>query len=121
MVSKGRKKKNNIFYYFVDETGDTTLFNKKKKHINLDNNFVSKFFMLGVARIENPSLVSAELEELRQDLMNDPTLKKIPSMKKTVNFFHAKDDFQAVRREVFRLIAKHNIKINVEKIKILIF
>ncbi len=43
-------------HYFIDEAGDLTLFNKKKKVI-IGNEGCSKYFILGVAHITDPHSV----------------------------------------------------------------
>lgn len=97
-------------HYFVDESGDLNLFDKKARPLFFGGNGVSKHFMVGVVKIHDLNIVTQKLEDLRQDLLKDPTLKNVPSMLKTKNFFHAKDDFQAVRREVFNLISTLNLE-----------
>lgn len=55
-----------------------------------------------------------ELAELRTQLCNDPRFKDIasmqPSAKKTAITFHAKDDHDEVRQEVFRLMQSFEVK-----------
>lgn len=98
---------------FVDEAGDMTLFNKRKRPVRLGENGVSKFFMVGFAEIPNIAVVEKELEDLRADLILDPTLKNVPSMKGSALFFHCKDDCVPVRRAVFDVINRHKIRLNV--------
>jgi len=100
-------------YYFVDEAGDITLFTKRKKPAHLGSNGISKYFMIGVAQIEEPEKTTEQLEIIRQDLLNDPTLKNIPSMAKTSIAFHACNDCQAVRREVFKFIETVDVSITI--------
>lgn len=97
-------------YFFVDEAGDLTLFNKKKRTVPLGVNGVSRYFILGFAEVLKPEKLDSDMRALRADLISDPTLKNIPSISKTAEFFHAKDDFQAVRREVFALLQQTEIK-----------
>ncbi len=104
-----------VHSYFVDEAGDLTLFNKKGKTI-VGNEGVSKTFMVGVAHIPNPEEAHLQLEELRKSLLADPYFKNVPSLrpgKKTAICFHAKDDLPEVRREVFKLLPKFNVKVQV--------
>ena len=53
-----------------------------------------------------------DLAALRTQLLADPYFKGVPSMqpeaRKTALFFHAKDDLPEVRREVFRVLLRHN-------------
>ncbi len=102
--------------YFVDETGDLTLFNKHGRII-VGEEGVSNYFMLGVANIPNPKEIHIELNELRNELLNDPYFKDVPSIqpesKKTSVMFHANEDLPEVRREVFKLLVKYPIKVQV--------
>lgn len=100
-------------HYFVDEAGDPTLFNRKKRLI-VGNDGSSKYFILGKADVENPTSVANGLEALRQRLLADPYFEGVPSMhpdqKKTAVGFHAKDDLPEVRREVFTFLADAPIR-----------
>ena len=110
------KEKTNISNYFVDEAGDLTLFDKKGKII-IGNPGVSKCFMVGFAFVPNPAIAKEQLEGLRDELLNDPYFKNVPSMqperKKTAVIFHANNDLPEVRREVFKLIQKLDVKVQV--------
>lgn len=103
-----------ITNYYVDEAGDLTFFNKKKKII-IGQQGVSKFFMVGVALINNSDLLKQQLETLRSNVLNDPQYKNIPSMqpekKKTAIAFHAKDDFSEIRPKVFDILKNSNTKV----------
>ncbi len=100
-------------YFFVDETGDLSRFDKKGRSV-LGQKGVSKTFMLGVLEIEDDlGLVIKSFENLRQDLITDPCLVKIPSLEKTKLYFHAKDDCSAVRREIFKLLKSLNVRVRV--------
>lgn len=100
--------KNDKNLYHVDEAGDLTFFSKGKP-VNLNAGTASKFFIIGVLKIKSDvNEVHSKFEELRTELVNDPFIKKVPSIGKTANFFHAKDDCTTVRREVFKLIKSFN-------------
>lgn len=96
-----------VRHYFVDEAGDPILFNRHKQ-IVVGNEGCSNYFLLGLMDIAEPDVLGTALEKLRQALLADAYLKKIPSMqsgaRKTAMAFHAKDDPPEVRREVFRLL-----------------
>ncbi|MBC8353005.1 MAG: DUF3800 domain-containing protein [Planctomycetes bacterium] len=100
--------------YFVDEAGDATLFKRRGKVI-VGNDGCSKFFVLGFADVADPISVAADLDSLRQDLLADPYFKDVPSFdisnRKTAITFHAKDDLPEVRREVFRVLLNHDIRL----------
>jgi len=99
--------------YFVDEAGDATLFGKKGG-VNIGQEGCSKYFILGVLDIPHQEELSNELTALREYLLADPYFKKVPSMqkkaKKTYFSFHAKDDVPEVRREVFAVLRKYELR-----------
>jgi len=99
-------------HYFVDEAGDPTLFARQGK-VLVGSEGCSRFFIVGLADVENPAQLAAELNTLRTKLLADPYFKDVPSMqtaeRKTALLFHAKDDLPEVRREVFALIQRHPI------------
>jgi Protein of unknown function (DUF3800) len=100
-------------HYFVDESGDGVLFGSQGRVLS-GSSLVGSHFMLGVLQVQQPAVLAAELEALRQDLLKDPYFKTVPSMQaarqKTALMFHAKDDVPEVRREVFKLLARHEMK-----------
>jgi hypothetical protein len=108
MTTKSTKRS-----YFVDEAGDGTLFSKKGGVI-IGQEGCSKYFILGVLDISNQEALASELTVLRQQLLADPYFNKVPSMqpeeKKTFFAFHAKDDIPEVRREVFTVIRKFDLR-----------
>ena len=103
-------------YYFVDEAGDLTLFGRRGKTL-VGTEGVSKCFMVGMAQVLDPYALGGALAKLRRDLLDDPYLAQIPSMRveagKTAKCFHAKNDCPEVRREVFKLLERHEIKVQV--------
>ncbi len=62
-------------HYFVDEAGDPTLFSRKGK-ILIGSDGCSKFFILGKLDIENPQVLEIDLENLRNQLLNDFDFKE---------------------------------------------
>ncbi|MBI1785341.1 DUF3800 domain-containing protein [Candidatus Sumerlaeota bacterium] len=100
-------------HYFVDESGDGILFDRRGR-ILLSREGAPKFFILGLADVENTGALNRSLDELRHSLLADPYFKGVPSMqpgeRKTALFFHAKDDLPEIRREVFKLLVRHEIK-----------
>ena len=96
-----------ITNYFVDEAGDSSLFNRKGKTI-IGQPGNSKFFIVGLMEIGDPQTLRDELELLRSELLDDSYFKDVPSMqpenRKTALAFHAKDDLPEVRHQVFRLL-----------------
>lgn len=110
------KEKKAVRHIFVDESGDLTLFNKHGKSM-LGTEGVSNVFMLGFAEIAEPVIIRKELTELRLSLLNDPYFRSVPSFdpakNKTACGFHAKDDLPEVRRMVYELLRKHEIKVQI--------
>jgi hypothetical protein len=96
-----------IRHYFVDEAGDSTLFDRRGKVI-VGTPGCSRFFMLGLLEVSDPELMKAALEGLRSKLLSDVYFKDVPPMqreaRKTAVAFHAKDDLPEIRREVFALL-----------------
>jgi len=99
--------------YFVDEAGDATLFSNKGKVI-IGTEGCSSYFILGMLDIADPDALNTHMETLRSQLLADPYFKNVPSMqqktKKTALAFHAKDDVPEVRREVFSLLMKFDLR-----------
>jgi hypothetical protein len=104
---------NSIRQYFVDEAGDSVLFDSRGRVI-VGTQGCSRFFSLGVADIAEPDKLAKEMEELRTSLLADSYFRGVPSMRldgrKTASGFHATNDLPEVRREVFSLILKHQVK-----------
>jgi len=102
-----------VHNYFVDEAGDTTLFSRRGK-ILVGTPGCSHVFMLGLALIPDPEGVATKLSQLRVELLAEPYFRGVPSMqpesRKTAICFHAKDDVQEVRREVFKLIGTFGVR-----------
>lgn len=96
--------------YFVDEAGDGVLFTRKGKPLVGEPDF-PQHFMLGMTEIPNPEAIAADLDELRTAVLADPYFKDVPSVqpdaRKTALHFHAKDDLPEIRRDVFKIILKH--------------
>lgn len=100
-------------HFFVDEAGDPTLFDAKGR-ILVGQEGCSKTFILGKLDVADPLALHAALEQLRADLLVDPYFKRVPSMQaergKTARAFHAKDDVAEVRREVFKVLARFDLR-----------
>lgn len=99
--------KENIYlnnYFFVDESGDTTFYNRNGQWIVGTENGASPILLMGFIRTTEPDFLRRKLNELKKDLLSDSYLKDIPSMKKTKVAFHAKDDCPEVRYKVFTLL-----------------
>jgi Protein of unknown function (DUF3800) len=102
-------------HHFVDEAGDTTLFGRHGK-VLVGTPETSRFFIVGRLEVDDVPALEADISALRAELMADPLLQAVPSMKaaakKTALFFHAKDDVPEVRREVFKLLLRHDLRLS---------
>ncbi len=99
--------KENIYssnYFFVDESGDTTFYDRNGNWIVGDENGSSKILLMGFIRTTEPDYLRKKILQLKNEILNDDYLKDIPSMKKTKIAFHAKDDCPEVRYKVFNLL-----------------
>ncbi|QTD45224.1 DUF3800 domain-containing protein [Ottowia testudinis] len=100
-------------HYFVDESGDGVLF-KKHGQLAIQQTEGVPTFMLGMLHLPNPAALLADLDALRAELLADPYFKNVPSMqaseRKTALAFHAKDDVPEVRRAVFGVLLRHEMK-----------
>lgn len=102
-----------LVHYFVDESGDPTLFDSKGRTL-VGTSGCSRFFILGLLEVEDPSGLAERLTALRSRLLSDPYFQGVPSIrfdaKKTALAFHAKDDLPEIRREVFTLLVDEDVK-----------
>ena len=100
-------------HFFVDEAGDPALFSGKGR-ILVGEPGCSGYFLLGRLEVADPDTLERALTELRADLLADPYFKSVPSMQperqKTAVAFHAKDDLPEVRREVFKLLLRFDLR-----------
>lgn len=102
-----------VRYYFVDEAGDPVLFSGGGK-VLVGTPGCSRFFILGLLDVKDPDALAQDMESLRRRLLGDSYFAGVPSMKpeerKTALSFHAKDDLPEVRREVFNLLMRHEMR-----------
>ena len=85
-------------------------FNKRGKNL-LNSGDVSRVFIVGYLETEEPNKIHKELEKIRNEIRGDEYLKSIPSVKKSLLHFHAKDDCPEVREKVFKAIKNMDIKV----------
>lgn len=98
-----QKTKQKSVYFFVDESGDPVFYDKYNKLI-LDKSGVSKMLIIGFIATDNPKKIRKALEKTKNEIVQDEYLKGIPSLKKSVIAFHAKDDCPEIREKVFKTI-----------------
>lgn len=96
-------------YYFIDEAGDLTLFNRRGD-VMVGQPGCSRYFMLGVAIIEDRRQVEQALAVLRASIVSMPELQGVPSLKGTRECFHACKDHRIVREHVMRVIEPLPVK-----------
>ena len=111
MIEK-KKTMLKVYHRFLDESGDTTFYGKKKRIIVGDDG-VSKTFILGMVKFKtNLDTIRDQIIKMQQEITEDIYYKDIPSIKKKVNkggyFFHAKDDIPEVREKFLRYIKTLN-------------
>lgn len=58
-------------HYFVDEAGDPTLFDRNGRLL-AGTNGCSRYFILGKLEVDNPEGLTADLEELRREVLGEP-------------------------------------------------
>jgi hypothetical protein len=101
-------------HHFIDEAGDLSLFNKRKQVV-LGTEGVSNYFMVGAAFVADPETLERQLAALRENILRDPLLNRIPLLdparRKTAASFHAKDDAPEVRYKVFSLLAELDVQV----------
>lgn len=104
---KHTDKKN--VYYFVDEAGDPCFYDKHGNFI-VGKDGCSKILMLGFIETDEPKHIRQALSQVREKVKNDPYLKDIPSLEKSLKYFHATDDCPEVRQEVYKCLSTLNFK-----------
>ncbi|MCI0692182.1 DUF3800 domain-containing protein [candidate division KSB1 bacterium] len=90
-------------YFFVDESGDPTFYDAKG-HLIVGEKGCSPILILGFISTAQPQILRRELSRLQQELATDKYLAAVPSLKKSLRAFHAKDDCPEIRQAVFKLI-----------------
>ena len=64
-----------IRHYFIDEGGDSTIFSRRGK-VLVGTEGCSRFFILGLLEVSEPTALQRRLEELRTELVNDAYFKR---------------------------------------------
>jgi len=104
-----KKQLDKINYFFVDESGDPYYYDRYGNYI-VGKNGCSKILILGFIRTENPRGLREAILQIQEEIKNDPYLRSIPSVKKSLNYHHATDDCPEVREKVFKKIIGLNFK-----------
>lgn len=95
--------------YFVDEAGDPVFYNARGELI-VGTEGCSQILIIGYIRTPDPKPLRDALENVRAEVRKDKYLKSIPSVQKSLNYFHAKDDCPEVRHMVYKAISKMKFK-----------
>lgn len=98
-----KKQQEKTVYFFVDESGDPTFYDRRGKLI-LGNEGTSKILILGFIKTEDPKSIRQAIYALQKQLSTDKYLQGIPSLKKSLLSFHAKDDSPEIRQAVYKTI-----------------
>lgn len=105
-----KSRQDKTTYFFVDESGDSTFYNKHGKFIVGAENGSSKILMLGFIRTENPKSIRSAILELNNEIKNDAYLRGIPSIGESVRAFHARGDSPEVKEKFFKRIVNLDFK-----------
>lgn len=96
-------------FFYVDESGDTTFYNKKGVDL-IKKGSASKVFMVGYLETAIPNQITKAFQNIKNEISKDEYTKSVPSIQKSINYFHAKDDCPEVREKVFKAIKKLDFK-----------
>ncbi|MGA2570963.1 MAG: hypothetical protein ABSF23_10635 [Terracidiphilus sp.] len=99
-------------WYFVDEAGDPTFYSSGKKLI-VGMEGCSRTFSVGFLRTYDPEQIRSKLASVRLEVLNDRCLRDIPSVRKSLRAFHAKDDCPEVRKLVISALDKMDFGLQV--------
>lgn len=98
-----KKLQEKTTYYFVDESGDPYFYDRKGNLI-VGKEGCSKLLILGFIKTEQPAILRKAVAKIRQNISKDTYLQKIPSLIKSIKYFHATDYSPEIREKVFRSI-----------------
>lgn len=104
-----KKPQLNQWSYFVDEAGDPVFYDAKGKLI-VGTEGCSKLLIIGYVRTIDPAPIRNSLANVRNQIKQDEYLQSIPSVKKSLGYFHAKDDSPEVRHMVYKAIKSMKFK-----------
>lgn len=99
-------------WFFVDESGDPAFYGKGGRVI-VGEEGCSRVFILGFVETADPEPIAAALGSLRESIRANEYLRPVPSVRKSIQAFHAKDDCPEVRMLVCEQLAKLEFKAQV--------
>lgn len=89
----------------MDEAGDPIFYNRYGQII-VGKGGCSKILLVGFIKTTNPEKLRKEILKLRNEIAKDSYFQGVPSMIKTLQAFHAKNDIPEIREKVYKLIAQ---------------
>lgn len=92
-------------WFFVDESGDPVFYDRKGNLI-VGQSGCSPILLLGFIETQNPDAMRKSVLAIQHEVVNDLLLQGIPSLQKTAEAFHAKDDTPEVRYLFFKRLAE---------------
>lgn len=92
-------------FIFIDESGDSTFFGKRKKNLVGTDGF-QPMLNLGMIKLKNKSLILNAIRNFVNSIRQDPLYNSIASIKDPNWYLHAKDDHPEVRAKFFEFIRK---------------
>jgi len=98
-----------VRHYYVDEAGDSALFNARGKVI-VGTEGCSSYFMIGLLSVFEPVSLESDLKALNQSILADTSINWRGKYKKPLHGFHANDDLPEIRNAVFALLIKHKFR-----------
>lgn len=90
-------------YYFFDEAGSPEILGRRGVNL-VSNGNASKVFIVGFIATNDPKSLNNALKFIHEEIIADPYLAAIPSMKSTKLMFHANKDCAEVREKVFKVL-----------------
>lgn len=83
---------------------ETLFFYNAKGKMIVGSEGCSKILIIGYIRTTDPEPIRKALAEVRNEIKKDSYLQSIPSVQKSLKYFHAKDDCPEVREKVYKAI-----------------
>lgn len=93
----------------MDESGDPYFYNRNGKYI-VGKEGCSAILILGFIKTESPKELREAIYQVKNEIIKDSYIQSVPSLKKSLNYFHATDDCPEVREKVFKKIIGLNFK-----------
>lgn len=104
-----KKAEDVLTYFFVDEAGDPIFYNRRGELI-VGKEGCSPILLLGFIRTTDPQSIRKSLANLSTELSSDPYLQGVPSLDRSLKYFHAKDDVPEIREKVYRALLPLDFK-----------